>query len=512
MSSYADELNEYAALMDTPEAKNLLGGWPEPKGLVLAVPFPLDCLPDDLRDFVQATAESKQLSPDMVALFALGLLGVVCTGCYADSFEMTEPMQLYICCIASPGEGKSRALRPMRAPVDRWIADENERRAVDVRVTAKELEDAKTAERLLKRNATKQERWEAAQKVIGCQKALVLPFPVPGTDATPAAVEDDMQKYGGKFFLIATEGATLANLSGQNTKDGKTNVDVVNSAFDGDGVHTRRVSRESVNIEHAHGAILIAVQPTAVQSFLHNKDLNGNGLLSRFLFSKPPTKIGTRTLLGNAPIPRKVAEAFDKRMYALCGEVMNTGKTFTCQPDAVTVLAAYFDEVEKQLAHGGLLTNVFDGWGARCAPKALRISGLLAAWEGVDQITAKNMRAAVTIMQYFTTQALLQCGFGGTLGDEASALLDKITERKWRSFAVKDLKQATKRRQIFEAASNDKERAKRYSAGLAELMEYGYIRVKTQARCNDYDPNTVYEVNPHIYDIAEKSALEVVEL
>lgn len=511
MSRYDDELNEYAALMDTPEAQNMLGGWPEPKGLVRPVPFPLECLPDDLHDYVQANAEANQLSPDMVALFALGLLGLVCTGCYADGI-MHEPMQLYICCIASPGEGKSRALRPMRAPVDRWIAAENERRDIDVRVTAKELEDAKTEERMLKRTATEQERRKAAQKVLDCKKALVLPFPVPGTDATPAAVEDDMQKYGGKFFLMATEGATLANLSGQNTKDGKTNVDVVNSAFDGDPVHTRRISREAVNVEHAHGAILIAVQPTAVQSFLHNKDLNGNGLLSRFLFAQPPSKIGTRTLLGNAPMPRRVAEAFDRRMYTLCDEVMNSGKTFTCQPDAVTVLAAYFDEVENQLKGGGILSNVFDGWGARCAPKALRISGLLAAWEGLDQITAKNMRAAVTIMQYFTTQALLQCGFGGTLGDEASALLDKITERKWRSFAVKELKQATKRRQIFETASTDKERAKRYGAGLAELAEYGYIRVKAQVRCNDYDPNTVYEVNPRVFDVMEHSSLEVVEL
>lgn len=511
MSRYEDEINECAALMDTPEARNVLAGWQEPKGLVRPVPFPLDCLPDGLREYVQSNAEANQLSPDMVALFALGLLGLVCTGCYADGV-MHEPMQLYVCCIAAPGEGKSRSLRPMRAPVDRWIAAENERRKVDVRVTAKEYEDAKTDERLLKRTATASERRAAAQKVADCEKALVLPFPVPGTDATPAAVEDDMKKYGGKFFLMATEGATLANLSGQNTKDGRTNVDVINSAFDGDGVHTRRVSRESVNVEHAHGAIMIAVQPSAVQSFIHNKDLNGNGLLSRFLFAQPPSMIGTRSLLGNAPMPRKVAEAFDKRMYSLCDEVMDNGKTFTCQPDAVTVLAAYYDEVEKQLAAGGLLTNVFDGWGARCAPKALRISGLLAAWEGFDQITAKNMRAAVTIMQYFTTQALLQCGFGGTLGDEASALLDKITEKKWHSFAVKELKQATKRRQVFETAATDKERAKRYGAGIAELVEYGYIRVKAQARCNDYDPNTVYDVNPYVYELMKDSALEVVEL
>lgn len=511
MSRYNDELEECAALMDTPEAKNLLFGWPEPKGFVSPTPFPLDCLPDDLREYVKANAETNQLAPDMVALFALGLLGLVCTGCYADGV-MHEPMQLYVCCIAAPGEGKSRSLRPMRAPVDRWISDENERRKVEVRVTAKELEDAKTEERMLKRTASRSERIAAAQKVADCEKALVLPFPVPGTDATPAAVEDDMQKYGGKFFLMATEGATLANLSGQNTKDGRTNVDVINSAFDGDGVHTRRVSRESVNVEHAHGAILIAVQPSAVQSFLHNKDLNGNGLLSRFLFAQPPSMIGTRKLLGNAPMPRRVAEAFDKRMYAICNEVMNSGKTFTCQPDAVTVLASYYDDVESQLSNAGILTNVFDGWGARCAPKALRISGLLAAWEGLDQITAKNMRAAVTIMQYFTTQALLLCGFGGTLGDEASALLDKIIEKKWRSFAVKDIKRGTRRRQIFEAAANDKERAKRYSAGIVELTEAGYIRVKEQARCNDHDPNTVYEVNPRVYELVESSALEVTEI
>lgn len=476
-----------------------------------AAPFPLDCLPDDLREYVQSNAEANQLSPDMVALFALGLLGVVCAGCYADGV-MHEPMQLFVCCIAAPGEGKSRALRPMRAPVERWIAAENERRALDVRVTAKELEDAKTEERLLKRTASKHERMAASQRVLDRRKALVCPYPVAGADATPAAVEDDMQKYGGKFFLLATEGATLANLSGQNTKDGKANVDVINSAFDGDSVHTRRVSRESVDVDHAHGAILIAVQPSAVQSFIHNKDLNGNGLLSRFLFAQPPSMIGKRKLLGNAPMPRKVAEAFDRRMYSLCDEVMNSGNTFTCVPDAVTVLATYYDEVEQQLGNGGLLMNVFDGWGARCAPKALRISGLLAAWEGHDQITAKNMRAAVTIMQYFTTQTLLQCGFGGVLGDEAASLLDKIAERKWASFAVKDLKKATKRRQIFETAANDKERAKRYGTGITELAEYGYIRVKTQAHCNDYDPNTVYEVNPHIFDIVRQSALEVVEL
>lgn len=109
-------------------------------------------------------------------------------------------MQLYVCCIASPGEGKTRALKPIREPVERWIAEENKRRESDVLVTAKEYEDAKAEFNSMKRTATREARRLAAQKVIECKNRRVFPFPLLSVDATPAALEEDLQKYRGAIF------------------------------------------------------------------------------------------------------------------------------------------------------------------------------------------------------------------------------------------------------------------------------------------------------------------------
>lgn len=298
-----------------------------------------------------------------------------------------------------------------------------------------------------------------------------------------------------------------------NTREGKVNVDVVNSAYDGDGVHTRRVSRDSVDIEHAHGAILIAVQPTAVQSFLENKDLNGNGLLSRFVFAHPPSMIGKRKLLGTEGMTFKVAKDFSERMFELCSEVMGQQRTFDCTPDAVLELDRYYQEVENQLIPGGYLTNLYEGWGARCAQKALRIAAALAAWEGNISIEAKNVRSGVAIMRYFTTQLLIESGYGGTLGEEAKAILDKIREKQMKTVCLKEVKNFTRGKSPFrEVGLSDKDRANRYAQGMEELEEKQYIRTSATGQRRHLEPNTQYDVNPYIFATSEAQTAEVFQL
>lgn len=72
MSKRDTELEECVELMGTDAARKVLEKqWFPPVGIVTASAFPVDCLPDKLREFAMADAKANQLSADMVCVFLL---------------------------------------------------------------------------------------------------------------------------------------------------------------------------------------------------------------------------------------------------------------------------------------------------------------------------------------------------------------------------------------------------------------------------------------------------------
>src|SRR5207249_2854192 len=62
--------------------------------------------------------------------------------------------------------------------------------------------------------------------------------------------------------------------------------------------------------------IVLAFQPQILMNMAEKKAFHGNGLLDRFLFLLPESKLGSRTHDG-PPVPDEIARAYIDRVYGL---------------------------------------------------------------------------------------------------------------------------------------------------------------------------------------------------
>lgn len=78
-------------------------------------PFPTECLPNHIKEFVNAIAENTATSPDMAGSCSLAILSTILQGKFlvVGKKGYTEPLNQYILIIAKPGERKSAIVRAM---------------------------------------------------------------------------------------------------------------------------------------------------------------------------------------------------------------------------------------------------------------------------------------------------------------------------------------------------------------------------------------------------------------
>lgn len=97
--------------------------------------FPVDALPDVIRNYMSAVAEHSQTAPDMTAVISLGVLATCLQGKY--KIEGTpgycEPLSLYTVVIAAPGERKSSVMRDMTTFLYEYEQEYNKAHSMEIR-------------------------------------------------------------------------------------------------------------------------------------------------------------------------------------------------------------------------------------------------------------------------------------------------------------------------------------------------------------------------------------------
>ena len=109
MTNYEYEQEQYEALIDTPEARKLLGNdqWKPLPSAPIAPLFHLEWLPKVLRDMAEAVAANLSVPVDLPAIVGLGAASAC--GCgrvkvhIRDGWE--EPCQLFVMGVMGSGEG-----------------------------------------------------------------------------------------------------------------------------------------------------------------------------------------------------------------------------------------------------------------------------------------------------------------------------------------------------------------------------------------------------------------------
>jgi len=462
--------------------------------------FPADALPEDIRKFVLAVAESTQTPVDMAGTAALSILSVCLQGKYKvqGKADWLEPLNTYALIIATPSERKSAVLNQMLRPINDYEAQYNQRNASLVeasrmRKRVLEKKQAVLEGRFAKGMAEEEELERIAAEIANFQEKQPLQLYV--DDVTTEKLVSVLSANRGRAALISSEGGifdTLAGAYGRNV-----NIDVMLKGYSGDPIRVERVGRQGESVMNPALTVLLMAQPDMVSAVLGNKTFRGRGLTARFLYCMPLSKLGSRKQ-DSAPVPEEVASGYARKIGNLLqDEYEATPRVISLSEEAREKLFAFSAELEPKLVRE--FADIAD-WAGKLAGTVLRVSALLCRAEvmlGHESpegkcpfvVDGKTMDGAIRLGLYFLGNALaafdalpekrmIRC---------ATRLLNMIREKKLKAF---DRREAMRYCSTFKTVAE-------IQPVLDFMEDYGYICRQPVPSCpSGRPPLPRYTVNP----------------
>lgn len=368
----------------------------------------MDALPEVIRRYVLAVAESTQTTVDMAAVEALGVVSLCSQGKYfiRGNADWAEPLNTYTVVILPPAERKSSVLSMMIHPVEVYEKMENERRSSEIIKSQMELsklekEKRSLVERASKGKATEEDIKNKAKEIAKYEPVKSLRLFV--DDVTSEKLTSVLDENNGCAAVVSAEGGIFDIISGLYSRN--VNIDVFLKGHSGDTIRVDHIGRASESIIHPALTMVLAVQPEVLNGLMSNNTFRGRGLTTRFLYSMPKSTVGSRSF-STEPIPEGVRVRYQDLIEAILSSD-NEQQPISLDDGAEEVLETLFNEVEGRLK--GDLAEIPD-WAGKFVGSVLRISGILhvmkypkdSMFDSVDKATMEN---AVTIGRYFLEHA-----------------------------------------------------------------------------------------------------------
>ena len=462
--------------------------------------FPVDALPEVIRRYVLAVAESTQTPVDMAAVEALGIVSLCCQGKYfiRGNADWAEPLNTYMVVIMEPAERKSSVLSMMIHPVEVYEKTENERRSPEIVKSQMELsklekEKRSLVERASKGKATEEEVRAKAAELAKFEPAKPLRLFV--DDVTSEKLTSVLAENKGRAAVVSAEGGIFSIMNGLYNRN--VNIDVFLKGHSGDTIRVDRVGRASESIIHPALTMVLAVQPEVLNGLMSNNIFRGRGLTARFLYSMPKSTVGRRSFSAE-PIPEGV-----KSRYRDLVETILSGKNeqepISLDDGAADVLEGLFNEVEGRLK--GDLAEIPD-WAGKFVGAVLRIGGILhvikypkdSMFDPVDRETMEN---AVSIGRYFLEHAKAAYSLMGAdaVNKNARLFLAAVKRKRLTEFSRRDAMRLYRGCKTVESLQ----------PVLDRLCEYGYLAVKPvpPSYGPGRKPSDTYLVNPAVWESAD---------
>ncbi len=468
--------------------------------------FPVDSLPDNIRPYVIGVAESLQVPVDMIASFTLSIISLCLQGKFQIKVkpDWYETINLYTLVIARPSERKSPALKETAAPVYKYVKEENERRQPEI--VKYELErkvlsgKLKNIQDSLSKSGSKTKY--TIQDALECQKELdnleeVKKLQMILDDVTPEALVKAMKENNERIGIVSAEGGIFGMLAGRYSNN--TNIDIFLKGYSGEYYSTVRIGRGGNELENPLLTIVLAVQPQIIADIMDNKDFRGRGLLARFLYCIPNTRVGSRTYKSK-PINPFVKEQYEK----LINELLNidgTGfleRTIKLSPEADILSEAYNQWIERQLVNE--LEEIED-WAGKLHGNTMRIAAILHVIK--YKLNAANvlleedtMAAAIEIGKYYLEHSKQAFDIMGLSEPQdvrdAKYIISRIDSNTKNTNNTKNVS----KRDLWQLCKGHFRNVEEMEPGLKVLEEHGYIAIVKEGNGSRGRPSERIYINP----------------
>jgi hypothetical protein len=398
------------------------------KPLLLGTPtvpeFPVEALPDWTRKFVHDVSNAMGNPPDLAAMSVLGIMAAALSKKAEVQVNEShrEPLALYLCGVSPPGDGKSPTLKMAAAPLHDWERDERVRLMSDIEAECAEFDALeKEREQLARKVANAEEgarkdelrtRMKDSARCLAGRQRPELPRFI-ADDFTPAALGMLMVRNAGRMCVLNDEGNELFQiLGGKHAANGGTEATLFKKAWSGERINTDRVSREHVGLEAPLLNVVVAIQPSALRGMAARHELTGLGVLDRFLFAVPDSRMAPPDA---PPVPIATQKHYADGVRELLllpldrygetnGEPVPVALRMDAEADDEHIA---FNREVNQLVEDGESLQELRGWASKLKANMIRTAGVLhlATWCGhrglEEPITGDTMRQAVRIARYW---------------------------------------------------------------------------------------------------------------
>ena len=386
------------------EPQNKLEAWETPEEIhpvSKPAPFPIDALPELMRNAVVEVAERIQAPMEMVVAHALTVLSTAVQGQYnvirdtrfQGGNKLRSPVSLFLLTILDSGERKSTSslfkgkLREHEKSLKASKAKEF------AHYDAQQDAYSKKRDTLL---AEIKRQTKAREDTSECERRLEE-LEQPKGPVIPKWSYEDMTMEGllksmkdWPVAVLETDeaGSIFGGYSMSSDHSMKTFAQL-NKLWSGDRVKITRgdVTKEA-ELDGARLTVGLSLQPSVLQKFMDSQgeQAEGSGFLARFLISAPESLMGTRFFEQTRKAWFGLA-AFNEKILKLLNQTVKTRtdrrrkpKVMTLTPEAMNIWIEYHNSVEAQIAEGGKYRDV-KSTAAKSAENAARIAALFEILE-----------------------------------------------------------------------------------------------------------------------------------
>lgn len=456
-------------------------------------PFPIDCLPSRLRNYVEAVAIHTQTPMDMAAGAALGVLAACLQGKVKveGNIGHYEQTSLYIFLIAPPGSRKSAVIHAMTAAIEDYEQKYNEGNKTAMRRNKQERESLQRDINRLTRQLevkydtlTELELQHTQDKLVELPE--IKPLQIFTDDCTSESMIRLLKDNHGRMALISAEGGAFDNIVGRYTK--KPNLDVWLKGICGDTIRVDRINREPDYIRNPALSMIISAQPGVLSELMQSSMLDGRGFLARLFYINIPSAAMPKSFR-SAPIPATIREDYDHLIFHLLNLSENEPITLHLAPEAINQMDELCHSVEAYLRNEH---RDMREWGSKYIGLVLRTAGLLhIAADGAGDIQTEMVENAIRIGSYAFHHALYAYSILGAdeTVEKALHVVTKLRKLSVTSISRSDLYQKCRGRFFRDA--------KEMEPALNLLEQHGYIWLDVPAYSGVGRPSvgTIY-VNP----------------
>lgn len=470
-------------------------------------PLPVEALPTWAAGFIAHAAEHHQVAPDMVLA---NVLGVVATAC-ARKLRVEvrpgyqEPVNLYLLCPALPGERKSATQALAVGPLLDWEREKAQAMAGEIREAASRRKSEEAVINGLRSKLGKakaEDRPALMQEVTSLELTLTEVPRAPrllADDLTPEAAAALMSEQCERLGIISAEGGLFDTLAGRYSS-GVPNLDLFLKAHSGDSVRVDRRHAPPVLMQSPALTLCLSTQPEVMTGLADKPGFRGRGLLARFAFVLPASRMGHRKV-SPPPVPGYVLAGYRRAIVSLLDldwAVDEQGEpaahVLKLSVEARRDWEDFSAAIERTLKEGGELEATRD-WGGKLPGLAARLAGLVHAMEHLEAapgeaISRPTMEKALKLAGAWVGHALAAFGMMGADPDLEAAkhALNWIRREHVERLTVRDCHRALRSRYP---------RAAQVQAALAVLEERAFIFPQEAAKPGPGRPaSPSYTTNP----------------